>query len=707
MIIPGFQIKGSRYAIIRLAFSILLLLVLLYQTNGQKLNVDSLLQVVANQPDNVAKADNLNELAKYYANSNIDSVRKYGEYTYRVASGINYGKAMSQADLFVGAYYSSKKNYKQSYYHFLRAFQVADSINDMYYSARAALNTATSLKELARRDDARFFFKISLGKFMVLNDSMGLIAICNNLGIGFMDASEYDSAAYYLNKGLLMSEKTQKKFYLGNICNNLSEVYKELEQYDNARKFSLRGKEYYETTGNIRGQATSVQMLGNIESDIGNYQDALAFYNQAGELFSQVNDSLHLFDILNNIGVLYDRMNNYDEANKYYARALEGYNKLNYQKGKIVVLGNQATVLQETGRSREAISLNDSVIMLANLYDFGDYRKDALDNNATNYLDLRNYPKAYEYKVRYYDLKDSIFNLDKEKLINDLNFRYENEKSQAEILALEKDNLKKDLDLKKRTIQRNAFLFGIITIIILAVFFILYILQRRKKDRIISIQKIHQLEEEKKLLAARSIVEGQEEERKRIAQDLHDGLGVLLSATKMQFTAIRDANPESRPLLDRATQLLEQASTDVRKISHNMMPGLLMKLGLYEALSDLIENINDTENLDARCVIPEEIIRLPENQEIMVYRIIQEMVNNSLKHANASNIRLLVTPLENQLEFHFSDDGKGFDVDEALQSNTMGLKSIRSRVDFLNGSITINSEPGKGTHYIIRIPMII
>jgi signal transduction histidine kinase len=283
--------------------------------------------------------------------------------------------------------------------------------------------------------------------------------------------------------------------------------------------------------------------------------------------------------------------------------------------------------------------------------------------------------------------------------------KYEQERNEAQILELEKANLQKDLSLKKRTIQRNAYLFSGIGLTLVALFLALYLRQRARKDKIIAEQQIRQLEEEKKLLAAKMIVEGQEEERKRIARELHDGLGVLLSATKMQFTSIRDTSPENKPLIERATQLLEQASGDVRKISHNMMPGLLMKLGLYEAIEDLVDNLNDSGKLKAVCEIPEDLARLPENQEIMIYRIVQELVNNTLKHAAASEIRLEISPAPGSVEIRYSDDGKGFDAALMQDVTAMGLKSIESRVDFLNGRMELHTAPGQGVKYLIRVPL--
>ena len=159
-------------------------------------------------------------------------------------------------------------------------------------------------------------------------------------------------------------------------------------------------------------------------------------------------------------------------------------------------------------------------------------------------------------------------------------------------------------------------------------------------------------------------------------------------------------------MIDKAIQLLEQASGDVRKISHNMMPGLLTKLGFYEAIEDLFENLNDAGKLEAVLEINGSQERLPENREIMLYRIVQEMVNNTLKYAEAGLIKLIINVYGEYMTMAYSDDGKGFDADKVLaaESNSLGLKSIQSRVNFLNGEVALDSRPGKGVKYSFQIP---
>jgi signal transduction histidine kinase len=174
----------------------------------------------------------------------------------------------------------------------------------------------------------------------------------------------------------------------------------------------------------------------------------------------------------------------------------------------------------------------------------------------------------------------------------------------------------------------------------------------------------------------------------------------------MHFTTLRDKTPENKPLIDKAAKLLEQATGDVRRISHNMMPGLLTKYCVLDALEDLIEQVEEMKDIHASMIVEGEQRRLKENTEIMVYRIIQEMVNNTLKHANAKNIRLEIELDAERMTVDYKDDGKGFDAEEKIKAKSIGLTSIQSRVKFLNGAVTIQSERNKGSHFSIKIPRV-
>lgn len=202
-----------------------------------------------------------------------------------------------------------------------------------------------------------------------------------------------------------------------------------------------------------------------------------------------------------------------------------------------------------------------------------------------------------------------------------------------------------------------------------------------------------------------AIIETEEKERKRIAGELHDGLGQLLSTARLNVAGLgEDEESQDNVLLKNSLQLLDEACAEVRTISHNMMPGALIRLGLAEAVNELINKINDTEkikiaydtNLDER---------LPETTEVALYRIVQEVLTNMLRHAEAKNISVRIDKTGEQLLVVIADDGKGLDVAQIQHSGGLGWKNIYSRLGLLEGTMDIASEKGKGTTITINIPL--
>jgi len=213
--------------------------------------------------------------------------------------------------------------------------------------------------------------------------------------------------------------------------------------------------------------------------------------------------------------------------------------------------------------------------------------------------------------------------LKKLKIIFDLENKYEKKKNEAEILRLSNENAEKEIHNSYLKIQ----LVTVLSIVLLLTGILFYIRLKNRKNKIIAEQRIKQLEGEQKLLAAQSVIIGQENERKRIAQELHDGIGVLLSTASIHFSNVEESSADEKTarLLNKANKLLKQAGGEVRKISHDMMPGVLSKFGLQEALEDIFENVEDTGGIGVDCDIELDEERLNENTEIILYRIVQEM----------------------------------------------------------------------------------
>lgn len=251
--------------------------------------------------------------------------------------------------------------------------------------------------------------------------------------------------------------------------------------------------------------------------------------------------------------------------------------------------------------------------------------------------------------------------------------------------------------------QTSIVIFIILATIIFIVFvagLFIFILQYRKR--------VIMYENEKRLLALSSILKGQEEERSRLARDLHDGLGGMLSGIKLNLSSVKDklsGLEKDEQLFARSIGQLDKAINEMRRVAHNMMPEALLKFGLAEAIRDYCDGINESK--EVKVVFTQLGFQQPLEKatEVVVYRIIQELTNNALKYAGAVTILIQLTSHELGISITVEDDGKGFDITQLQTAKGTGLQNVRSRVDYLKGTCEIQSSPGVGTSVNIEIPV--
>ena len=237
-----------------------------------------------------------------------------------------------------------------------------------------------------------------------------------------------------------------------------------------------------------------------------------------------------------------------------------------------------------------------------------------------------------------------------------------------------------------------TILFSVIIAIIIIYFFVSIIRYHRRYMRL----------QREKIFAEITI---QENERKRIAGDLHDSLGPLLSAVKLNITGL-EVPPEERELLEKTGRYLDDIIGSVRQISYDLLPNTLERKGLIEAIREFVVQVNLKQTINIQFYVVKEV-QIPKAKEIHIFRMIQEIVHNTLKHAEAANLQIGFGEEGGNLLFLTKDDGKGFDKEKTLSSNSrgLGLKSLESRCEILNGVLSLESQPGAGTNYFIKIPV--
>ena len=209
-------------------------------------------------------------------------------------------------------------------------------------------------------------------------------------------------------------------------------------------------------------------------------------------------------------------------------------------------------------------------------------------------------------------------------------------------------------------------------------------------------------------LATKSIIEAEEKERKRIAADLHDGVGQMMSAAKMNLsvfeTELPFANEAQKKSFENVMDLIDESCKEIRNVSHQMMPNALLKLGLASAVKEFIDKI-DTRVIKVSLHTEGLNEPIDNNTETVLYRVIQECVNNVLKHSGADHLDISLLKDTNSISVTIEDNGKGFDCSDKLKFEGIGLKNIISRITYLKGTIDFDSSPGKGTLVAMHVPL--
>ena len=320
---------------------------------------------------------------------------------------------------------------------------------------------------------------------------------------------------------------------------------------------------------------------------------------------------------------------------------------------------------------------------------------------------LGRYEEAYRAMGEVQSLTYRMFEDDARSRIDKLRVQFETERKEKEILS-------QQAEIRGARNQRSQLILALACVLVVAGMVILFLRQRMARKELISRQekmlhdqRVVELEREKRLLAMTGMIEGQEAERSRVAQDLHDGLGALLASVKAHFDLIQSkvqSNGHSE-VFRKTTALVDHACEEVSRISRNMMPKALAENGLVPALQDL--GLLAGEGYGLRVDIETRGMeeRLDETTEVMIFRIFQELVSNVGKHAKANTMLLQCVRSEDELFLLVEDDGIGFEYITAIENGGLGLGSVQSRVGFLNGEVEFDARQNKGTSVSINIPL--
>jgi len=552
-----------------------------------------------------------------------------------------------------------------------------------------------------------------------------------------------------LNEQLTKAREAKDFEALANVYMAIADYEK--ERYSNHEKafdYYTRAQEYFKLVQDSVKYYSVKQKIANHFRLNGQFAEALNNYKESIKFLKSSKDYDQLANCYLDIAILHSKNENFDKQIKYLDSILMLKNKepdtlfnikFNFEKIKyfetVLDQDSAKTLCRRTYELSEKI--DDDFNKGKSLFILGKYefkagkRKEALvlfkkaeeflknrsldpiklelyNQLALVYEGQKKYSDANYYIKRYSELNDSLLNRDRTEAINNLSFKYEAREKNNAIKLLEKEN---ELVQNVNNQQRRAlYVLGAgLALLALAIYFIIQFYRTKiQADTIISKQrdrldkqKIKDLENEVKISSMQSVIEGQELERERIAKDLHDSLGGLLSAVKLQFEKVRTNEDYNNGEFDNAQNLLDTAVDEVRSISRNLQPGSLKNMGLVAAINDLVNRyVGDTyPDIDFQHY---NISRDMDNMlATSIYRIIQELLNNAIKYAKASEIIMQLNKEDDEVVISFEDDGVGFNTKSFEKG--MGLENVQSRVKYLKGDLQIDSQENVGTSYLIRV----
>lgn len=538
------------------------------------------------------------------------------------------------------------------------------------------------------------------------------------LGRFFDVRTQYDSSQHYIKIAYELADKNDPNSAYPRILNSLGANYFRLGQYDEAASFMTLTVELQETQDNPLHLVYAYNNLATVLGINENYDEAVAYYKKGFAILEEIKDTVLIAGVASNTAIYIKKTNDFEEARKWALKAIElgeKYNKPDaYSYGNYImgtseedldkallyiekavnksreshnktVLADALDIygikLSEKGRHQEAIKNVEEAIMLHREASYNTGLLAAYANAGKIYYNAGDYKSSANYFKKYEELYKQTLSDDNKKRVNELNTKYQTEKKERQIAEQELKILK----------QQSNLLYILFGTSLLLAFLGGILVYNRKTHKL----KLKQIKQKKEIDVLNSFILGEERERNRISKDLHDSVAAQLGAAKMGLQSIpfltKDKQEEQ---LERTAQLIGNIHGDVRRIAHNLLPITLEKEGLIQALTEYIQEINQLGILTI--VFNNKLsanFRLPKRNELVLYRIIQELINNIIKHAQATEARVELSQSDTELKIEVADNGIGFTTDHENQ----GLYTIRERSNTIGGVFDIRSKEKSGS----------
>ncbi len=586
--------------------------------------------------------------ARYLANKQLVEIKGKGS----PDESIPYLNVIGISHIYQGHYNKALENFHQT-------LELSIGDKNSNHQAYAFNNIGVVLLLTKNYKDALDYFFKSYDITKALGDTINQSRSLNNIGQIYLEIDDLGSAISYLNQAEQNFFSHNHKTGISFVSNNKAQYFLKKGKLDSSEYYFRRAIELGKESGNNRGLSLFYFEKGNFFLELEDHPSAIHYYQKSDSLSEILMCNLRSCFAHLGIAKAYLEKGEAAQSNLYVKKALE---------------------INEQLESRELQYLINEVL-------------------SAIYQERGNYYKAFEHYKLAKEQKGVLFD-------------------QAEIYqvySIEIDQLTRKMELKEMEMEKQELLLGkrkntmylivvasVSLLIILSMLYYFYInkVKQHQKEKLHENQIKHSYEKNK------AVMEAEINERKRIGSDLHDGIGTLLSLTKLNMTNVLRKNylPEQKKntLLLNSVNSIDEVINEVKSISNSMTPIVLAEKGFKEAIKELVGKINSfSVNLSFHGLSEP----LEPFMEHALYRTVQEALNNIAKHASCTKVNIQVLKNQKEITLMIEDNGKGFDMNNPDNKKGLGLKNASSRIESLNGQFFIDSKEGRGTIINIILPL--
>lgn len=646
-----------------------------------------------------------------------ETTQYYASEALKLAEKIGYKKGIGDSYMYLGYAAQDSNDYEKAVSNFTRAAEIRLQIKEPALAAGSYIALGNYQKRLLKYKEALHSLQKAEALLKDLPPHINTGYLYNSLGTLFQAVANFDSASFYFQRGLAYYEKLNtltkpdkddlikgRATIRMNYAAFLQDIMLEYSAAKDSLGKSLDDFKENKDNANI---CKSYLLLGNNAYFLQDYSKALEYYDKALSLDNI--DKSDKFKLIKNKGRVFLDQRKYDQALLNIKASLDSISKLENNSENIAEaqfeLGNY---YYEIDKYDEAINCYTKAI-------------DSTQQISVKILGL-NYLSDIYFLAGNNAKADSC--IEKySQILADLP-----PGSVKSMLHLngKKDKALNKVNLEKTKVVESRLKIAIITALaafLAALAGLLGLISHRRKLKVSEkeadlARKNEALANNEKLAAVQKAewdihyarLEAQDRKQQEIGQELHDSIGAKLTAIKFNFATVDevlDVLPaENRKRYKTANDLLNETYEEVRRISHELSSAVLKKFGLKAQLEAYAEAIQNSGKLNVELATHGIKDRLDFQTELNIFRIVQELVTNTIKHAHAQNLTIQVNKFNNELNIMVEDDGRGFDLKEVEKKNSLGFQNLRTRVYDLHGTINIDSHPGRGSIFTIDIPKI-